>query len=285
LVASGAGTFYIKGKADVAEPEVTRSPAATADEGERLPPAADPAPDEGLGRGDFDDNSTEADQVTKTPVTAVQEEEADNRQAESRRADLLEAKRTEAARDLLQKSEAKKNQERSKRRRGKLSPFDAEKTVIARPEPKPETNAVSGTDPLQGYKPDQPAKAAKGKKKPGESGFAGDGAAESRPYRAYRDRPDGWVSEQQLRITEAYQRKDCLTAAKIANDILDRSPDLYTKSTTKLEGVKRCKAYVAKEARKRQVARQKNAKSGGKAAGKAKRAAQPAPVSDTESLK
>ena len=194
---------------------------------------------------------------------------------EGRRADLLEAKQKEAARDLLaqRKGEKVRAEKRSTtRNRGKKARL-ADRKV----------NAVSGTDPLnykKGLAKKAPQRAQKEKPKTDQE-FAGN-ADSNRPYRAYRDRPGSWVSKQQLRITEAYSRKDCVTAAKIANDILDRSPDLYTKNTKKLEGVKRCKAYVQKETKKRRMARQKRSKGNGKAAGKAKRSAQPAPASEAD---
>jgi anti-sigma factor RsiW len=255
LVAGVAGTFYLRdGDKQFTDAE---APAVTTESSEGAAPAQQPpAPETPAVSADAPDDTD----LPEPEPSKIQDETA-------RRADLLEAKREEAAKDLLDKTRAVKQPPPPGEKKGKV----AEKNRFKANKP----NAVSGGDPLGGLKLDSD--------KSPETSFEGDGAPEARPYRAYRDRPDSWVNEQQLRITEAYNREDCVTAARIANDILDRSPELYTKSTKDLEGVKRCKAYVAKETQKRRIARQKRGKSSGKAAGKAKRAPKSeAPAADFE---
>ena len=262
LVAGVAGTFYLRdGDDQFVEPELSSEPLAVADKSESpradLPPAAPPPPASNELADDISglDQDSEKDEAKTASASPARTE------TEGRKADLLAGKRQQEARDLLK--------ERKKRRRADQKKA---KIVAAKPEPKP--NAISGGNQLRSA----PKKKAD---KSFDSGFAGENT-NNRPYRAYRDRPDSWVSQQQLRITAAYNRNDCKTAAKIANDILDRSPDLYTKNTSKLEAVKRCKAYVSKEARKRRIARKKRSRTGTKAAGKSKKSPAPAPDADLE---
>lgn len=285
LVAGVAGTFWMRGDGKLAEPEIdntadTAPVAATADQGRSesapeqparaTPPIGDSANEEFGGEGGDADKAA-ADEATPGPTFAPPPTKAPAKPVTapgkdlSRRADLLEAKREKTARDLLVKSE----REQRNRKRAE-SALKSNKKGALRPQSESVTNAVSGGDFLADGKAD--------KKKPEPSpSFEGDGAATSQTYRAYRDRPDSWVAQQQLRITQAYNRRDCLTAAKIANDILDRTPELYTKSTKNLEGVKRCKAYVQKEAQKRRVARKNQRNSGKAAAGKRKARAKSSP--------
>lgn len=270
LVAGVAGTFYLRdGDDQFAEPEATSpepAEAATAATAERsLPPSPPPAAG----------GESEAQPAT----TSLDDTAA--RSNGQRGVDLLEsrpAKDKDARADLLEKKVAQKTKGKKRRApRPKTRPGGG-KLAIGSSADGLVTNAVSGADPAPKSEEAKPAAP--------EPDFEGaDQGASSRRYRAYRDRPDAWVNTQQLRITEAYNRNDCLTAAKIANDILDRSPELYTKRTRNLEAVKRCRVYVQREKSKRAVARKKRSKSSSKAASKAKRAPNPAPADLEQSVK
>ena len=248
LVAGVAGTLYLRdGDQHFAEPKMAAPPETSA-----------PAP-----AAIVDDREQEeaADENIAAPAPTTGET-ADK--DSGRRADLLEAKKKEVAADLLVKTRKDAPGRRKQGGKNKRKPSTIEDSYKA--------NVVSGADPLP-----------LDEKKPAPPEPAFEGAASDRPYRAYRDRPDAWVNAQQLRITEAYNRNDCRTAARIANDILDRSPELYTKRTRNLEAIKRCKVYVQREKSRRAVARkQRNSTSSGKAATKAKKAPQPAPAADVE---
>lgn len=263
LVAGVAGTLYLRdGEDQFAEPEVASTAAPPqSDEADEADSPAAPAPPPVT--------ADQADKAAETTALAAPTSTDDNQASDNknrgdvaRRADLLEAKKEEVAADLL----AKSKERRQRKGKSRPAPKKAYKDKL-------EANAVSGGDPLP---------LANEATAP-EPTFEGGQSAADRPYRAYRDRPDAWVNAQQLRITEAYNRNDCVTAARIANDILDRSPELYTKRTKKLEAVKRCKVYVQREKSKRAVARKKRGTtSSSKAAGKAKRAPKAEPAADLE---
>lgn len=96
---------------------------------------------------------------------------------------------------------------------------------------------------------------------PGAIDFADPGAGDT-GYRVYKDKP---MSQTELRASEgklgvAVKKKDCLTAARIANDILDRNRDYYYK---KVAGqTKPCQMAVNQETKSRARRASKNVGSG-----------------------
>jgi hypothetical protein len=89
---------------------------------------------------------------------------------------------------------------------------------------------------------------------PGAIDFADPGAGDT-GYRVYKDKP---MSPTELRASEgklgvAVKKNDCLTAARIANDILDRNRDYYYKKVA--PQAKRCQMYVTQETKNRSARR------------------------------
>jgi hypothetical protein len=87
----------------------------------------------------------------------------------------------------------------------------------------------------------------------------GDGADKERgrnsesAYRAYKDGEGGpsWEETQTTRLKAAWKGKRCQEAGKIANDILDRNPDFYTKRVKNTKAVTECSYYVKNETKRR----------------------------------
>jgi Putative zinc-finger len=105
--------------------------------------------------------------------------------------------------------------------------------------------------------------------------------AESGRYRPYRDRPltkeeQGWLESQELKLGELARGKRCREAAAIANDILDRNPDYYTRRVKNSKEVEPCRWYVGDEQKRRAMRRAQKppppARSGAGASQKAKAA-------------
>jgi hypothetical protein len=116
--------------------------------------------------------------------------------------------------------------------------------------------------------------AATGSAAPGAIDFSKDG--DSGGYRVYKQKP---MSQAELKASEgklgvAVKKNDCLTAARIANDILDRNRDYYYK---KVAGqTKPCQMAVTAETRNRSARRaSKNVGSGKNVAAPAKMKAAP----------
>ena len=116
----------------------------------------------------------------------------------------------------------------------------------AQPPPAPPSTTASTSNPSPS--PKQEAQA------PGAIDFADPGAGDT-GYRVYKDKP---MSATELRANEgklgvAVKKKDCVTAARIANDILDRNPAYYTKKVA--SQAKPCQWYVSNESRNRSARR------------------------------
>lgn len=121
----------------------------------------------------------------------------------------------------------------------------------AQPPPAPPSSTASTSSPSPSPK-----------QAPGGLDFADPGAGDG-GYRVYKDKP---MNATELRASEgklgvAVKKNDCLTAARIANDILDRNRDYYYK---KVAGqTKPCQMAVSQETRNRSARRaSKNVGSG-----------------------
>jgi hypothetical protein len=82
-------------------------------------------------------------------------------------------------------------------------------------------------------------------------------------YRAYKEKPmtPAELKSSEGKLGSAVKKNDCLTAARIANDILDRNRDYYYKKVA--SQTKPCQMYVNKETQTRSARRQsKNVGSG-----------------------
>jgi hypothetical protein len=255
LVVGVAGTLYLTGDDGFVESEV----ASTADR------PATPATDEPFAGAPAPDEPAATAALEKTPLAEPKSEPdpetADlpgGAEGDGRRADLLAKDRDES---LRAKTATRRTRvvDRSNRKpsKKKARPRAPQKSV--------EANAISGADMAPGPFA-------------GESKGASKSDGVNQGYRAYRDRPqtglDNWAQSQQLELTRAYRDDDCLRAAKIANDILDRHPDFYTAQTQRLEAVKRCKPYVSKEQSRRKTARSQSQPASKTTSGKASRARQ-----------
>ena len=127
----------------------------------------------------------------------------------------------------------------------------------------PTTNAVSGADPLGGME-NQSTTTRGFASAPGTVDSTDEGES---TYRAYRDDPKSkresdtrWAQGQEQLLAQAVSKKQCRDAARIANDILDRNPDYYSKRVKNSKDVKNCQWYVSNERKKRTRARAKRSK-------------------------
>lgn len=95
-----------------------------------------------------------------------------------------------------------------------------------------------------------------------------DADASTEAYRPYRDQKKltaaevKWLSGQESKLSSAVKAKRCRDAASIANDILDRNADYYTKRVAGSKTVQPCSWYVSDETRRRRVSRSKGAGAG-----------------------
>ena len=86
--------------------------------------------------------------------------------------------------------------------------------------------------------------------------------------RAYRDRKPLTAEElkkldsQQAKLSSAVKTNRCNDAARIANDILDRSPEYYVQRNPATKKVQPCQSAISREMSRRQAARSKNVGSG-----------------------
>ncbi len=104
---------------------------------------------------------------------------------------------------------------------------------------------------------------------PGAIDFADPGPGDG--YRVYKDKP---MSSTELRASEgklgtAVKKRDCTTAARIANDILDRNRDYYYKRVA--SQTKPCQMYVNQETRNRSARRASKNVGAGKNVGAAQK--------------
>jgi len=68
---------------------------------------------------------------------------------------------------------------------------------------------------------------------------------------------DEWAVGQRALLVKAVAANDCSSAARIANDILDRNPSFYRSSVQSSAEVKKCQWYVGKESTRRAQLRAK----------------------------
>jgi len=101
-------------------------------------------------------------------------------------------------------------------------------------------------------------------------------------YRVYLQNPqdNAYVTSKEAQLDQAAKKKDCLTAARIANDILDRSYDYYVANVQAKPIIKTCNMYVQKERQTRQANRRAMAakKAGGAGSAKGSKASQAKPA-------
>ena len=251
LVVGVAGTLYLTGDEGFVESEVESTTADRAATLTTEEPAGESA-DESIGaaRGLEQAAPAEPKPEPVTDSTAVPAL-SDPGDGDGRRADLLAKDREKTLRAKTAPRPTRVVARREKNKK-KAPPAPTQKSV--------DTNAISGADMAPGTFA-------------GESKGANKSDTPNAGYRAYRDRPetglDNWAQSQQLELTRAYRDDDCLRAARIANDILDRHPDFYTAQTQRLEAVKRCKPYVAKEQSRRKTARSQSRPASKSTSGKA----------------
>ena len=294
LIAGVAGTLYVRhgdemtdtrdldtGVADsetassapapeVAAPslDIPVAPAATAEQG-----AAEPAPAD-------DEAPSERDGYAADVLGSEAQEELSREMAEHR----LEDASKETAKSF---SLEKKSPPPVKGKKMKSKPAADPKGPIA--------NAVSGADPLIvgesntsdkiQQKPAEPQAPPPSSTAPSTGSTRGgaldfDSKGDSGGYRAYRQKP---MSPTELKASEgklaaSVKKNDCVTAARIANDILDRNGEYTYK---KIAGqTKPCQMAVNAEMRSRSARRQsKNVGSGSKNVG-APQKAKAAPQKD-----
>ena len=113
----------------------------------------------------------------------------------------------------------------------------------------------------------------------GESEFAdGDGTAPGRGMAFGGKDGSDWAMNKDDELIAAYNRKDCLETARLANDIREKQPKHYSNRTASLTAVKRCRQYVNSERKRRArvAAKKKRSKS---------KAAPPAADANTEKSK
>jgi len=298
LVAGVAGTLYVRHGDEMTDtPDLDRAPVAAAEspKAEQTPaapavdmPVAPPAEAEAQG------NTADTERADRDGYTADVLGSEDQRKLAKATAKLEEAPADEAAKEysITKKPAATPRSKKAK---------PVEKGPIA--------NAVSGADPLiegeldmkggiggggasatRGRAADKMQQAAQPPaapppstssstattgNAPGAIDFAQDG--DSGGYRVYKQKP---MTSAELKASEgklgaAVKKKNCLEAARIANDILDRNRDYYYK---KVAGqTKPCQMAVTAETRNRTARRaSKNVGSGKNVAAPAKMKAAPA---------
>ncbi len=153
---------------------------------------------------------------------------------------------------------------KSDRTRG-AAPADPQ-AAAAEPAPPTETTLA-----LEGGTKKAPEKTldASSKKKSKQDLDAAQSAGDEGKFRAYREETNKWAKGQRAALVRAYKSNDCVRAASIANDILDRDPDYYTANVKNSREVKDCKFYVSDEKARRQKSRAAKAKTSVDAAEKA----------------
>lgn len=291
LIAGVAGTLYVRHGDEMADTQDLELPASestvarSAETGEAAkPPSVDiPVAPETAAATPADDDRSDRDGYTADLLGKEAQAELSREVAEQR----LESAAKDVTKQFSLEEKKPSPAARSKKSR---KPTEDPKGPIA--------NAVSGADPLiegemdlrggslgnadsagRGRAADKMQKSAqpppappsstssttpKQTAAPGAIDFADPGAGES-GYRVYKDKP---MSPTELRAYEgklgaAVKKKDCLTAARIANDILDRNGAYYYK---KVAGqTKPCQMAVNREMNSRKVRRaSKNVGSGSK---------------------
>lgn len=116
--------------------------------------------------------------------------------------------------------------------------------------------------------------------------FADPGAGES-GYRVYKDKPispkdQAWFRQQESKLSQAVKTKRCYDAAKIANDMLDRNADYYTKRVDGSKAVQPCSMAVRDERSRRASSRRASKNVGAGQGQSASQKAKAAPQKDDE---
>ncbi|HWM88550.1 MAG TPA: hypothetical protein VNO33_21995, partial [Kofleriaceae bacterium] len=165
----------------------------------------------------------------------------------------------------------------------------------------PASNAVGGAGPVAG---DLAAESSQAATSPGGGGAAAtatpeppkarDDSADRKSdadgrYRPYRDKPlskkeQGWLDGQEIKLSELARNKRCREAAAIANDILDRNPEFYTRRIGGSKQMEPCRWYVGQE-QKRRAARRVQAPRSTKSSGGAQQKVRAAPAKDEAAVK
>lgn len=276
LVAGVAGTLYVTKGDQMARPELARS-AETGDRYIQVQPGAGIATPAATDEENGEAAPALADLDVPEPAPAA----STATPSESFEADLLGS---DDSAELRQKvvADSKRRQEQTRGRKGK----SVSSGVVATKKPKrraktnapaPAANAISGADPLitldeGGSAPTDGKKDAnRGKRSSNELALEKSQSDKDATYRAYKQREQKWIKTQRAALKQAVKKEDCRRAARIANDILDRNRDYYTKSVSK--DVKRCSWYVSDERQRR--AKSRNAKRATKKKRKSKAAGVP----------
>jgi hypothetical protein len=257
LVAGVAGSLYVRGKHQVAEPQASSAAApppvhaAAAVEPEAEPEAESEraaalavngyllgaeAADVGLlGAEDQDILDLTLLDTKEVPLREQRNEEAGERAADERKLRRPTSTRSAAPRPR------------------------AEPTGVV-------ANVVSGTDPLirkdadDALPPKTAAFEARVAQQPSSAGAPP--PAEASPRGATRDASQPelvWAQSQHDQLAQAVKDEKCREAARIANDILDRNAAYYRANVAGSKDVQRCQWYVADEQRRRAGARARRA--------------------------
>jgi negative regulator of sigma E activity len=288
LVAGIAGTLYVRHGDEMTDTEnLPERPMAAAE---------DPAPAESI------DLPVVPEAATAAPTDGDLDRTADvlgeDMQAELSR-EVAEQRLEKRADDAAKRFSVEKEAPavKSRKKAAKAKPLEAQGPIA---------NAVSGADPLIDGKLGSSSTgglvggggkgATRGRAEPAPApttssdaklDFADPGAGES-GYRVYKDKPispkdQAWFRQQESKLSQAVKSKRCYDAAKIANDMLDRNADYYTKRVDGSKAVQPCSMAVRDERSRRASSRRASSKNVGAGQGQsASQKAKAAPQQDDE---
>ncbi len=161
----------------------------------------------------------------------------------------------------------------------------ADKTVVATGTGKPVAGAAPNVPQLEPPPPPPAGTDSKARESAQAYRVYKDGGVESEQQKLKQQQARRWAQGQQKQLENLVRLKKCRDAARVANDILDRTPDFYYEKVDRSTAVKPCSGFVEAE-RKTRAARRYRAraakKSPASAPANAKAAAQPDEAVDSE---